>query len=351
MAQEVVVKVPVCDATVSPAKVKTGYNQDISKLFMNLPNYPEPGQVNRSSQLLFNERLYVRQKKGDQLCCEAPHIAYSNEHGELNNIFWLPVSAIVFSSCLSNEERAAIPDLYSQKTYAHCLPSIALTYAWQDPLSKMTYSFGTRFVHEPTLDTATEYGIRFNTYKDKKVCKTRISRDKACLHYPRSIQESRQLFVRYLKAWAHNNYSIYIWGGMSHRGLDCSGLVLRAAQLAGAPYFYRTTLTLAHFLKPLKEGDVLQEGDLIFHEGHVMIVSDIKNNRLIESASLPETGWGRVHELPLSSVFKNITTYKDLLQLYHKPKPYKLERLHKDGHVYRVVDTIKIFRFATIFDT
>ncbi len=59
-------------------------------------------------------------------------------------------------------------------------------------------------------------------------------------------------------------------------GFDCAGIISRAAQMCGIPYYFKNTYTLAHYLKSLSIDTHLQEGDLIWIPGHVMIVSDLK---------------------------------------------------------------------------
>jgi hypothetical protein len=267
---------------------------------------------------------------------------------------------------LSPGMQKAIPQAYWPGTCRSCTTTVGLLHSWQDPLTGILYPIGTRFVHEPSLDTFHEYGIRFNNYKKKCSCTARIARTKACLHCARSLPESRTLFMKILKEWCYlpDGFMPYVWGGTSGDtlyflnqndltrtwGLDCSGLILRAAQLAGAPYFYRNTFTLSHYLKPLGEKDTLKEGDLLFHKGHVMIVSSLKNNMLIEAAGLPTTGWGRVHEIPLNAVFKDISSFDQLVAAYRSSEKLALQRLHKEGHVYRTIDAIIFLRFASIFD-
>src|SRR3990167_1494271 len=43
-------------------------------------------------------------------------------------------------------------------------------------------------------------------------------------------------------------------------GFDCSGVILRAAQIAGLPYFYKNTVTILNNLKPLTATDELADG-------------------------------------------------------------------------------------------
>lgn len=93
----------------------------------------------------------------------------------------------------------------------------------------------------------------------------------------------------------------YVWGGTSlQNGVDCSGLVYRAAQLAGIQGVGRTTYQQFAQGHPVKMNQ-LQPGDLVFSHwgseqgpGHVSIY--IGNGHIIEAA---QTGVP-VHVVPIS---------------------------------------------------
>ena len=66
----------------------------------------------------------------------------------------------------------------------------------------------------------------------------------------------------------------YLWGGKSSLGIDCSGLVQTALQLAGIAC-PRDTYMQEQIGVPVALKDV-RRGDLVFWKGHVAIAQDAK---------------------------------------------------------------------------
>lgn len=123
--------------------------------------------------------------------------------------------------------------------------------------------------------------------------------------------------------------------------MDCSCLVLRAAQIAGLPYYFKNTTTLVKNLNDVPENESLEEGDLIWFPGHVMIISDLEKHELVDAVSY-SSGHGILRSTPLAGFFEGITTY-DQLRSVGKEKG-KLNLLNKERAVYKTVDQFRLLR-------
>src|SRR3990167_7412013 len=176
-------------------------------------------------------------------------------------------------------------------------------------------------------------------------------------------------FVKLLKSWANldSGFIPYLYSGSSfiyayHRdeilqrysdntfyrdeldvypytGFDCSCIISRATQICNLPYFYKDSITLERNLEQLNKFEELSEGDVIWFPGHVLIVSDLKNNLVIEARGYT-SGYGLIHECHISKMFENINSFKELFEL--KTNHKKLKLLAKDGTLRYIIEEFKI---------
>lgn len=221
---------------------------------------------------------------------------------------------------------------------------LALVEPWHDSKRAITYSAGTRFVRLPAHDNADTYAVWSIDFDHFVAYRSHIPKKFCLIDMPRSSAEKRSLFITILERWVNQHGGIipYVLGGSSfvglydqehpfwltrrvwmrkeskqpHTGFDCSELIWRAASLAGISYFYKNTAMLARFLQPLRPNQSIAQGDLIWVPGHVMVISDITHNKLIEAAGY-KAGYGKVQSLRLDQRFKNIATYGDLVRAYY----------------------------------
>jgi hypothetical protein len=69
----------------------------------------------------------------------------------------------------------------------------------------------------------------------------------------------------------------YRWGGRGAEGIDCSGLVQRALELAGIPAPRDSDMQREQLGELLAEDAPLRRGDLVFFPGHVGMMADGAN--------------------------------------------------------------------------
>ena len=131
-------------------------------------------------------------------------------------------------------------------------------------------------------------------------------------------------------------------------GFDCSGMLLRAAHIAGMPYFFKNSISVKRGLKKLTEHDQLQVGDLIWTPGHIMVVACLAPALIIEAVGYAK-GYGKVQMVPLEKRFKDITTWHDLLGYYFTHKmPVEL---NNNGTVYSQKTHVLFLRLESLWNT
>jgi cell wall-associated NlpC family hydrolase len=263
---------------------------------------------------------------------------------------------------------------------------VTLTEPHHDATLRITFSAGTRFVRVPSTSKQKKRGSNLHVfaidYKKMKEHQIKIPRSKCIIaDHTKTSYERITDYVNLLKKWCHNKQGCipYTWGGTSFAhttrgnfkevtrrthnsdysfyeyekdisspksGFDCSGVIARATQICGIPYFCKNTATIPHCLAPLKTEQTLSCGDLILIRGHVMVVSDIAKNLLIEARSYGH-GYGKLHEISIGKVFEGIETYKDLADAYFGKSVIK--RKDKQGKVRDTFTNLQLFSMTSVW--
>jgi len=306
-------------------------------------------------QSLYNERVTLLQTKGDEVCITIPQLFYLTGNKK-QTLYWTHKNNVMNIKDLKRKgvDITKIPLPISFKhPHAQQKNIVTLTQPWFDRDTQLFFSAGTRFLVNNNNKMINSDQIAVFVIDPKKLSTETIRIDKnvCLLNSVKEANEQREDFIHLLQKWVSTDCFIpYVWGGSSFvscsrshtieekesgtptayfsladyekspmTGFDCAGMVSRAAQIVGIPYFYKNTSTLMQCLKPITSYESLHSGDLLWIPGHVMVVSDIKNSLLIEARSYHH-GYGKVQEIPLKKVFKNIKTYADLFDALRAKK-------------------------------
>lgn len=370
-----VVTVPVADVT-GHALLNASY-------YSTIPYAPDKGDAAciRLHQIKYNEVVtMVRELHSGEVIIEVPGLFYYDGKNNLRNDFWTLKKYLMPLSKIAKEAQQCVPPAIDRNSPKQGYENVlTLRRPWYN--NKNVYSVGTRFIRNKAEDTKDSYGIFFLDYVTKKIHKVLIPRNRALICYHTDFMKARNSFISIVRDWAHlsRGFIPYVWGGISYRepcidesfeklvgkryghtvsywerkvgnsvprsGFDCSNMILCAAQMAGLPYYCKNTHALATTLRPLKSGEKIEDGDLIWYSGHVMVVSDVNKGLVIESIGY-DAGYGQLHEIHIANVFKGIHNFNGLRPVHFKRK--FIRRLRKDGTPWRSVYHLKILKLSSI---
>lgn len=336
----------------------------------------------RLHQLLFNEVVEIKEVKNDEILISLPHLFYEQESNSTPQVsYWTLKSNITTFEEIQKKgiDLGTFPQpiSFKQPELSWALyNTISLVKPWFNKQTKQLMSAGTRFVVAKA--DAISYAVYvYNPHKNQIVTSS-IPKD-YCLTYEPSREQAIKHFVNIAKSWSHiaQGFIPYVWGGCSYgqqchldsfhevlthnnicyarsdctrkptTGFDCAGIICRAAQMAGIPFYFKNSLTIAKNLQPLQAHELVTEGDIIWIPGHVMIVSDCKRGLLVEARSY-DHGYGKVHEIHLNEQFKGIYTYDDLITSHINHE--SLKRLNKAGQIVQVIPDFKILKIESAWN-
>lgn len=351
-----------------------------------------PYSCPRLHQALYNDIVEIVKESNDELCIQISHAYYRIPSSSTPQTqYWTLKKNITLLDDLAahNIPSNHLPDPINFSDTNNCAlhhtDIVTLTEPHHDSTLRMTFSAGTRFIRVPEhpkkrSSTISVFVIDYKTVKEHRI---KIPIHKCVTNnQTKTTNERIADYVNLLKKWAHTKQGCipYTWGGTSFArttqgsfkevtrktnnsdysfyeyehdtqfpksGFDCSGVIARATQICGIPYFCKNTATIAHCLTPLKTEQALSPGDLILVKGHVMIVSDITKNLLIEARSYAH-GYGKLHEIPINQVFEGIETYKDLTDAFFNKTVIK--RKDKQGKVRDTFTNLQLFSIASAWD-
>lgn len=334
----------------------------------------------RLHQLIYNETVTVLEEVGDEVKVNVPNHFCQQEGSPLKQSnYWTAKKNIITFDELKklniNQNSFPKPISYANPNTS-TKDTITLGYPFKSDF--MTFSAGTRFVKISKQSDNNAVSVYAFNPKSRKQEILVIPKNLIIPHHNKPHEKIDE-YIKLIRSWAQTPQGVipYVWGGCSvisfcknqpyvekkdidahpfysrtdrnkgvQNGLDCSGLILRGTQLCGIPYYYKNSTTLAKNLLPLKKNQAIENGDIIWFPGHVIVVSDVKNNLVVEARGY-EHGYGIVQETPLNEQFKNIITYADLVKAFHEKRP--LARLNKSGEVVKTLTNYKILTLKSVW--
>lgn len=378
---------PVADLVGSPIKQ---YFPQISthKAYKQIPlnrGLSKPAlECPRLHQALFNETVEIVEERETEALIKVPNAFYLADD-TLKNEYWIQKNAFIRYDTLKKNgvDVTKIPPMSSKHNQAECTSDvITLKMPLYDSEKQISYSAGTRFVMAPEQSNEQNVAVYIFDPANYDFAITNIPRAITSTHGTPTKQEQIAHCIATIQQWANisDGFIPYVWGGCSFThtsnavfnelsivkkgtphsyvnlddfshatkpGFDCSNMILRAAHIAGIPYYYKNSSAAAKYLKILSTDDSVEAGDIIWIPGHVMMVSDVKNNLLVEARGYNH-GYGRIQEMELSKVFKNIKTYDNLAKALHRKQ--KLYRLDNKGVVADSFTRFKILKMKSVWD-
>ncbi len=375
---QAVVIVPVADLAGQSLQEKS--KEPVTSIYKKLSICGKKGEFAcpRVHQALFHEFVTVLEERNQEVLVKINNFFFETEKDSTRfDTFWSLKKNFMPLAHLEkhNVNLALLPEpVMVNQTPRHQQKITTLLYPYRDTVNGLTYSAGTRFVQAPleNHERVTAYALNpRNTY----VHKIEFPKNLVSSTENLTLAQRKKLFVRLCRMWAHEQKGLipYVWGGCSltafypqkdftthedndhhgnpityfkrsdvrhpHSGFDCAGLIARAAQTAGLPYYFKNSTTLAKHLPLHTKNSPLQAGDVIWFPGHVMVMGNIEKNTVIEARHYSH-GYGKVHEIPLAEAFKDISTYEQLKQAFLENKP--LLRLDKDKNVIQKINNFKL---------
>ena len=383
------VAVPVTDLLGKPLSLEYP-GEDLEPYYKNIPFSGSANSCLRLHQALFNERVTVLAETEQEAKIKISNFYYLLEGDKTpQTVFWTLKKNLITTKQLNgkkvNLSRFPPPISYHYNNLDGVNKNTAtLKKPFYDPVTKATYSIGTRFI---TAASSQEDSFFIKVYVfDKNRLNFRITKIPrySCVKTTYKNNDDKvKMFVRLLRRWSNQDKGFipYVLGGYSWTescqkdhyshikdtktsqgghyfsrkewgcnpkvGLDCAGMIARATQICGIPYYFKNTTTLVKQLKPIGAHDHLKEGDLIWVPGHVLVVSSLKNNTVIESRGYT-SGHGKMQEVPLNKAFKEMNTFKDLKAAFLQEKP--IEHLHKNGSGYQIYTKFKLLKLDSVWE-
>lgn len=376
-----VTRVPVADLVGRP--LKDFFNKN--EIVFNYNNLPFCGQENqicyRIHQLIFNEEVTILEQRGDEVLVQILSLFYEGEHSaQRYDRYWsLRKNFATFDELVAvgiSQDYFPNPLDYKKPQSVSKKKIVTLLFPFQNLAINQCFSAGTRFVVDDKKTTRATYAVFLMDYVRNHMT-TMFIPAKLCRAewIAEPFHKKVQNFIALLKEWSQKGTIPYVWGGCSFthycqtkefalvsknqresyewlpsqqgpkNGFDCTGLIARAAQISGLPYYFKNSITVMKNLKEISDQQHLVAGDIIYFAGHVMVVADRIKNTIIEARAYNH-GFGKIHEIAVGKVFQDVDTFAQLEEKYKKKQP--LYRLDSKGNVAQTITRFKLLKLESL---
>ncbi len=348
--QEAVCIVPVADLT---GERLTKLAQLDTDAYQKLPLNGPAQQVKRIDQLIFNEHVLLLETGGEECRIQVPTHGYGEPNSSVvHHEYWTLAKNIAVIDAL--EDATAIPEANQPSN------TITLLQPFYDHKHHQTYSLGTTFKLDALQDDQNYYRVLILS-PQLKTGHLYIPKEVGSETHTLTHQDKIKQFINILNFLADQPYGYvpYVLGGNSfvrlykngavtkdkattiwsalyptknntHSGFDCASLVHRIALTVGIPLPIKNSSALKNYLTPLREHEVIENGDIIYIPGHIIVLVDKDNNMVVEARTQTH-GYGYVHRVPLAELFKEIVDTDTLIKSHYSHQP--ISRLNAQKEV------------------
>lgn len=389
--QEAIISTPIADLIGDPYYKLSKKTVSIEDYYLNQPFSGSWKACLRAHQLLFNERVTVLEERGPEAKVQISNFYFlkANQSTPVDT-YWTLKKNLTYLNDLKLKKvdlkKIPPPISYKQKNLSKSEQDsvVTLKKPFYDPTTKEVYSVGTRFVCSNGQSLKGAFGDGFfEVYildpATQKIRTTQISKRSCIRNYFKNPEDQIKNFVQVLRLWSYqkdgfipyvlggwswtvlcdnDDYEIHKqkegeyaierkkWSHTSKAGLDCMGIIGRAAQICEIPFYMKNSTTLLQGLSSIKPNENVEVGDIIWYPGHVMVVSSVKKNLVIEAVGY-ERGNGKVEEHSIEKVFQNIKTFDELKNQALEKKPTSV--LCYDGKIWGTYKNVRILKLKSIF--